>query len=48
MDTTCCNQICLNFLHSQVAGMLKHFACTLMPTHAFKLKGSENTNILAC
>ena len=47
-NPTCCNQICLNFLYSQVPGMLKHFACTRMSTHAFILKGSRDTNILAC
>ena len=24
---TCCNQICLNFLHSEEGGMLKHLPC---------------------
>ena len=29
-NPTCCNWICLNFLHSQVVGMLEHCSCILV------------------
>ena len=42
---SCCNQICLHFLHSQVVGALKHYSHTRLNLNLFVLSFFSQTGI---